>query len=289
MSGPSTTLYDISYDSLIPLTSPEDTYFSPAFSSRARDPDAATIYSANSVLSVPQFGLGPRPNASTSPSSYGRRPQSIQDHAHEPAPHPTNIARREFLEREGCNEAVPLRSEPDDVIQGRHGLTRCEILNDRRHVLTLDTEAEISLWDIVQGRCLGVFAPEELNLVSRRPSDAASSVSGSGSNGSDSVSDADMLDYVRERIEGEASVAVWCKCDTRVGSLTVHLEEARVFDAEVYADEANVGAPSDFPVDHRLLYGKWVLRHLFDVSRLCRSGRLSLSSHLLRLSGLRRG
>lgn len=267
MNGHSTTLFDIPYDSLVPLTSPEDTYFSPAFTNRARDPDATTIYSSASVLSVPQFGLGTRPNASTSPSSFNRRPQSIIDGAHEPAPHPTNIARRDYLDREGCNEAAPLRAEPDDVIQGRHGLVRCEVLNDRRHVLTVDTEEEIALWDIVQGRCLGVFAPDEISLASRRPSDAVSSVSGSVSTGSDSVAGADVLEFVRERIEGEvASVPSWCKCDTRVGSLTVHLEEARVFDAEVYADESGAGEPGDFPPDHRLLLGKWVLRHLFDVS-----------------------
>lgn len=268
MNGHSTTLFDIPYDSLIPLTSPED-YLSPAFISRARDPDVATIYSTASVLSVPQFGLGTRPSASTSPSSFNRRPQSIIDGTHDSSRHPTNIARRDYLDREGCNEASPLRTTPDDVIQGRHGLVRCEVLNDRRHVLTLDTEEEIALWDIVQGRCLGIFAPDEISLASRKPFDAVSSVSGSGSTGSDSVAGADVLEFVRERIEGEiASVPTWCKCDTRVGSLTVHLEEARVFDGEVYADESGAGEPGGFPTDHRLVLGKWVLRHLFDVSLL---------------------
>lgn len=264
--GNSTTLFDVPYDSLIPLIQPEDTYFSPAFTSRARDPDAATIYSSASVLSVPHFGMH-RPSMSTSPpSSSFRRPQSVRSIGEAQDSEPTNIARREYLERDGCNEATPLRTAPDEVIAGRHGLVRCELLSDRRHALTVDTEDEVALWDIVRGRCVGVFAPDELAMSSRRPSDAISSISGSGSNGSDSVNGADVLEYVKERIEGEAAILTWCKCDTRVGSLTVHLEEARVFDGEVYADEAIPSAAEDLPPDHRLSLGKWVLRNLFDVS-----------------------
>lgn len=268
-STSSKTLFDVPYDSLIPLTQPEDTYFSSAFLSRARDPDAATIYSSASILSVPHFGMGHRPSMSTSPpSSSFRRPQSVRSTGDAHDVHPTNIARRDFLDREDCSEAIPLRSAPDEIIAGQHGLVRCEVLNDRRHVLTIDTEEEVALWDIVRGRCVGVFAPEELVIPSRRPSDAFSSMSGTGSNGSDSVNGADILEYVRERIEGEAAIATWCKCDARVGSLTVHLEEARVFDGEVYADEAGLegGEGADLPPDHRLSLGKWVLRNLFDVS-----------------------
>jgi WD repeat-containing protein 48 len=146
---------------------------------------------------------------------------------------------------------------------------RTELLNDRRHALTIDTADEVALWDIVRGQCLGVFEPQELHDASRRPSDAASSVSGTGSTGSDSSSSVDVLEFVKERIEGEAAVATWCKCDTRVGALTIHLEEARVFDAEVYADESDVGSASGLLPDHRIVLGKWVLRNLFDVRTLC--------------------
>lgn len=43
----------------------------------------------------------------------------------------------------------------------------------------------------------------------------------------------DVLEFVKDRIEGEVSIATWCSCTTRTGALTVHLEEGRVFDAEV--------------------------------------------------------
>lgn len=256
----SPTLNEIPYDALVPLTSPDDTYFSPGIS-RMRDPDTTTLYSA-SVLSVPYTG---RPSMSASPSTQAFfRPQSLADTPTDPDSQAALIAQREFFERESAAEATPLRDEPDDVIAGRVGLTRCELLNDRRHAVTVDTEGSVALWDIVECRCLGVFAQDELLSAARRPSDARSTASGSGSSGGGSSSQ-DLLDFVKDRVEGEGSVATWCKCDTRVGALTVHLEEQRVFDAEIYVDEAHLGPAHDFPADHRLHPGKWVLRQLFDV------------------------
>ncbi|KAL8278770.1 hypothetical protein RQP46_008839 [Phenoliferia psychrophenolica] len=258
------TLNEIPYDALVPLTSPDDTYFSPGISSRHRDPDASTqsLYSS-SVLSVPYTG---RPSLSASPSTQAFfRPQSLVETPADPESQAALVARREFIERESASEATPLRTGPDDVIAGRVGLTRCELLNDRRHALTVNTEGSVALWDIVECRCLGVFAQDELISAARRPSDARSTASGSGSSGGQD-SPQDLLDFVKDRVEGEGSVATWCKCDTRVGALTVHLEEQRVFDAEIYVDEAHIGpaASAEYPPDHRLHLGKWVLRQLFD-------------------------
>ncbi|SCV71380.1 BQ2448_2968 [Microbotryum intermedium] len=249
-------LFDIHYDSLIPLTSPEASYFSSAFLNRARDPDAATIYS---VTSGPSQSIGSRIAASTPPPTY-HISRSLSEVTRE-----NNLARREYIDREDCSEAAPLRSSPDGVIEGGQGLTRCELLNDRRHALTIDTEDEVALWDIVRCECLGVFEPQEVHQLRRRPSDAFSNMSGSSSPVSEAVSSADLLDLVRERIEGEGAVATWCKCDARTGSLVVHLEEARVFDGEVYADEAMpTSVDMDPGPEHRIILGKWVLRNLFD-------------------------
>lgn len=256
----SPTLAEIPYDALVPLTSPDDTYFSP----RTRDPeDSATIDTlySSSVISVPYN------SSSTRRSTSQIRSQSLAETVgNDPESQAAHAARREYFQRESASEAIPVRSSPDDVIEGRVGLTRCELLNDRRHALTVDTEGGVALWDIVQGRCLGVFSPDDLAPASRRPSDAHSTLSGaSGSGGSAPDSPEDLLAFVKERIEGEASTATWCKCDTRVGALTVHLEESRVFDAEVYVDEAHLGPIHEFPSDHRLYLGKWVLRQLFAV------------------------
>ena len=41
----------------------------------------------------------------------------------------------------------------------------------------------------------------------------------------------EVLELVKERIESETMVITWCQVDTKIGSLVVHLEEGRVFDA----------------------------------------------------------
>ena len=61
----------------------------------------------------------------------------------------------------------------------------------------------------------------------------------------------EALDIVRERIEGESSTITWCTVDTRIGSLTVHVEENRCFDAEVYADEVGYKGDPAFKEDQR--------------------------------------
>lgn len=256
-----TTLCEIPYESLVPLTSPDDSYF---LSSRARADSEVPHHYPGSVNSVPlAYAVAPpRPSTlSTSPPTF-RRPQSVAENAQEAETQATHIAQREYFEREAANEATPLRASPDDTIKGGTGLTRCEILSDRRHAVSVDTLGRVALWDIVEARCLGTFAPEDLTLDSRRPSHASSTDSEGGTSMGDSR---DILEMVRERIEGEISIATWCKCDTRVGALTIHLEEPRLFDAEIYVDEAHLEAlPSQ--MDTRLVLGKWVLRHLFAVS-----------------------
>lgn len=260
-SPQSTTLFDIPYDSLVPLTSPEDSYFSPTFP-RAQDAEISTIYSTASVLSFPQTSFGgalARPGLPPSISSRSyMRPHSIADQTIE-ADMP--ISKRDYIQRESASEATPLRSEPDDIIEGIHGLTRCELLNDRRHALSIDTKGEIALWDIVEGRCLGIFA-DEVDLRSTLRISHGSL--GGSETGSGRDANRDVLEIVKERIEGEVTIATWCQCDTRVGALTVHLEEGRAFDAEIYADEGHLPPPTP-PPDARLNLGKWVLRHLFKV------------------------
>lgn len=251
-----TALFDIPYESLVPLTLPDDNFFSPLFASRAKDPEIATIYSSVSAFSG-SYSAAYRANMSTSPMS--KRPTSLAETVHSEA-QPVSMARRDFLERDSINDCTPLRTAPDLAIRGEHGLTRCEMLSDRRHVLTIDTDDQVALWDILYCRCLGVF--EDMSPDARRPSDALSSISGNGSTGSADTSSSDLLEYVRDRIDGEGAIAPWCKCDARVGALTVHVDETRAWEGEVYADELGF---DDCPLDFRFTLGKMVLKNLFNV------------------------
>ncbi|PWN39402.1 hypothetical protein IE81DRAFT_369128 [Ceraceosorus guamensis] len=175
-------------------------------------------------------------------------------------------ARQRYEDREFAVEAVPLLKKPESVIEGTHGLIRTSALNDRRHVLTIDTADVVALWDIVRGACLGTFRPDDILLAHQDGfSSDASDSSDYKHTQTASISrlpPAEALSLVKERIEGEETAPLWCNVDVRGGLLSVHLEEQRTFDAELYADEAVFLDPSVFREDQRVNVGKMVLRSL---------------------------
>ena len=216
-----TTRNGIPYRSLVHLVSPNEPFV--GYSSRGRDPEVATLYSAASIKSVPRNNMLRSPVPATfrdSPLRSGRTEDSFLP----------RTERTMYEERELAADAVPLHTAPDDVIVGEHGLVRCMILNDRIHALVVDTSGEVAVWDIVRAVCLGRFLRDDVAAAS-----TAGSVAG-GSNGDHERSPREALETVRERIEGEAVVSSWSTADTKAGVLMIHLNE-RCFEAEVYADE----------------------------------------------------
>ncbi|KAK7054336.1 hypothetical protein VNI00_003530 [Paramarasmius palmivorus] len=170
----------------------------------SREADVATLYSVGG-------GRAASPHRMSISSMRAQSPQLVRKIS-EPVLEVT---------RELASEAIPYCDGPESVIPGDNGLVRCIILNDRVHVLTVDTAGEVGVWDIVRGICLGVFS---------RSSYTSQQLN-------EHWSPRDALETVRERIEGEAVVLPWATADTKCGVLTVHLSEDRCFDAEVYADE----------------------------------------------------
>ncbi|CAG8524535.1 13840_t:CDS:10 [Dentiscutata erythropus] len=128
------------------------------------------------------------------------------------------------LESLDIEDPIPLRDSPDSVIKGQHGLVKCSILNNRRHIITLDNS----------GECIRVktFGKRDFNEV---------------------VQAVNTIEYI----------PTWCEVDTRIGALTVHLDEKNCFDAEAYADELDLLEDADIRDDQRINLGKWVLRNLF--------------------------
>ncbi|KAL4250924.1 WD repeat WDR48 family protein [Abortiporus biennis] len=254
------TWYGIPFESLVRLTSPNETFTTLGIS-RGRDPEIATLYSAASVISVPRMNTRSPLQAIFTNVQIPRSVSPIQGDGPqlrytEDTLHPMRTARMEYEEREVAADAVPLHSVPDEIVHGEHGLVRSVILNDRMHALTVDTAGEVAIWNIVRGVCLGNYSSEDV---------AAASFCGSTSSGSTSERDhspREALETVRERIEGEAVVLSWSSVDTKTGVLTVHLNE-RCFEAEIYADEAGYGPERHFSEETRLNIGKWVLRNLF--------------------------
>ncbi|KAF9583033.1 hypothetical protein BGW38_010379 [Lunasporangiospora selenospora] len=128
---------------------------------------------------------------------------------------------------------IPIFGEPENVIQGEYGLIKHSVLNNRRMVVTEDKNGEVALWDLI--KCVQVQT-----FTGRK------------------------LDDVVNELNTTESVPTWCTIDTRIGALTIHLEEGRCFDAEVYVDEEEEVLDPERPEDQRIVIGKWVLKNLFD-------------------------
>ena len=256
-------LNGLPYKSLVCLGQPDSPY-SFGFSTRGQD-DLQTVRSRGSTSSVPHALdnlLKPDGAASSQRGSA----------VHERGSNQAQMARSEFQDREVAVEAIPLRQQPDEVIVGRSGLIRSLLLNDRQHVLSVDTEGEVAAWNIIRGVCIGRFSAAEVAaaLDLERGVKAGSVVRKHSQ---------EVLEMVKERIEGETMVITWCQVDAKIGSLVVHLEEGRVFDAEVYADEIVMegmdSSKEDTRSEHRISgmdhnqlislvnLGKWALANLF--------------------------
>lgn len=200
-----------------------------------------------------QVSFAPDPRRTTT-ASGAPIPTSVASHEDQPLPPYaltlcTNLT---LASREVTTDAEPLRTQPDAIIPGRHGLVRALVLNDRQHVLAADTSGQVSLWNIIQGKCVGKFSDASVSENADHP---LREIGGRDAK--------EALEVVREHIEGEAAIVTWCSVDTRIGSLTVHIEEGRAFDAEVYADEV-LEDLNGFREDQRLNLGKWVLANLFE-------------------------
>ena len=219
----------------------------------SHQPSSSFSYSS---LTSPTFSP---PTTSTTTTTNTLSPQ----HIHQQSSLPLNTAARaSYEDRDLAVDAVPLLSLPDEVIKGDHGLVRSVMLNDRMHVLTVDTSGDVKVWDVVRGVCKGRFGREEVCSASRGGSTSGASpnqewVANAGTVSGDDKGNAggagltmvvnggeaeversprEALEVVRERIEGEAVVQSWCTTDTKAGVLVVHVGE-KCFDAEIYADE----------------------------------------------------
>ncbi|GAA95727.1 hypothetical protein E5Q_02384 [Mixia osmundae IAM 14324] len=238
---------DAPYASRIPLKAPDDAFIGgrAGASTDLLGSSLRAIHSNSSVLSG--FGL----RASSQQAGYGQfgypqSPPTLPDHSsntHEETHDPVFArALQEYLMRESADQATPLRAQPDDVIAGKEGLIQIQLLNDRRHVLTASTVGDILLWDIVELCCVGRISKDQ------------------------SILDAPLkeaIELVRSRIEGDGTITNWCTVEVNTGTVHVHLDESRCFEAEVYADEMGLEEFARDKEDHRFNYGRLVLRNLF--------------------------
>ncbi|EAW13053.1 WD repeat protein [Aspergillus clavatus NRRL 1] len=127
---------------------------------------------------------------------------------------------------------LPVYALPEETIEGQDGLIKHCLLNDRKRTLTQDSAGEVVLWDLLKCKPIQSFGKRH-------------------------------MDDVANEINTTETIAHWCTVDIRTGRLSVILELNRCFDAEVYADEADLADYSQMREDQRINLGKWVLRWLF--------------------------
>ncbi|CAK9143087.1 unnamed protein product [Ilex paraguariensis] len=110
---------------------------------------------------------------------------------------------------------VPVYREPSFGTPGTPGIVQHEVLNNRRHVLTKDTAGSVKLWEVTRGVVL-----EDYGKVS--------------------------FEKKKEELFEMVSIPAWFTVDTRLGSLSVHLDTPHCFAAEMYSADLNiVGKPED--------------------------------------------
>ncbi|KAE8407975.1 hypothetical protein BDV37DRAFT_205952 [Aspergillus pseudonomiae] len=163
-------------------------------------------------------------NTSTFPKA--RVPETTQPRSNANAQSPSSEIEDEL------GLTLPVHTLPDDTIEGQHGLIKYFFLNDRKRTLTQDSAGDVVLWDLL--KCVPIQSYGKRHI-----------------------------DDVASELNTIESIAHWCTIDIRTGRLSVILEPGRCFDAEVYADEAELPDYSQIRDDQRINLGKWILRWLF--------------------------
>ncbi|KAK8468742.1 hypothetical protein PHAVU_006G098200 [Phaseolus vulgaris] len=114
---------------------------------------------------------------------------------------------------------VPVYKEPTLTILGTPAIVQHEVLNNKRHVLTKDASGSVKLWEITKGVVI-----EDYGKVS--------------------------FEDKKEELFEMVSIPAWFTVDTRLGSLSVHLDTPQCFHAEMYSADLNiVGKPEDDKVN----------------------------------------
>ncbi|KAL7094510.1 hypothetical protein ACP275_11G107800 [Erythranthe tilingii] len=114
---------------------------------------------------------------------------------------------------------VPVYKEASLSIRGTPAIVQHEILNNRRHVLTKDTAGIVKLWEITRGVVIENYGEVP-------------------------------FEKKKEELIEMVSIPAWFTIDTRLGSLSVHLDTPQCFSAEMYsADLSIVGKPEDDKVN----------------------------------------
>ncbi|OXB63821.1 hypothetical protein ASZ78_016227 [Callipepla squamata] len=129
------------------------------------------------------------------------------------------------------NPIPPLCTQPDQVIKGGASIIQCHILNDKRHILTKDTNNNVAYWDVLKA-----CKVEDLGKV-------------------------DFEEEIKKRFK-MVYVPNWFSVDLKTGMLTITLDESDCFAAWVSAKDAGFSSPDGS--DPKLNLGGLLLQALLE-------------------------
>uniref|UniRef100_A0A0N5A405 WD repeat-containing protein 48 homolog n=1 Tax=Parastrongyloides trichosuri TaxID=131310 RepID=A0A0N5A405_PARTI len=119
---------------------------------------------------------------------------------------------------------------PDIIIYGAPSIRQHVVLNDKRHIVTKDTENNVDVWDVLQAHKIGQHGKV-------------------------------LIDEVVKQYHKRVYVPSWFSVDLKLGMLQIVLDETDVFASWVTAREAGLG---DKAQETKLNYGGIFLKSLFD-------------------------
>ncbi|KAK3087830.1 hypothetical protein FSP39_011232 [Pinctada imbricata] len=126
----------------------------------------------------------------------------------------------------------PLYSQPEYTIKGGSSIRQYYVLNDKRHILTKDTDDNVALWDVLTARKV-----EDLKKV-------------------------DFEEQIRKLFK-MVYVPNWFTVDLKTGLLTIHLDESDCFSAWMSARELGM-ISSQEGTDTKLNMGQQLLQALLE-------------------------
>ncbi|KRX70496.1 WD repeat-containing protein 48 [Trichinella sp. T6] len=136
---------------------------------------------------------------------------------------------------DGCNADMPLVRKPEYVIKGAPSIRQYSILNDKRFILTRDSEDNIALWDVLRvGKLFWKMSYFGCQNFEQK---------------------------LKEQFK-MLFVPNWFSVDLKTGMLQITLDEADCFSAWVSAKDAKLGNINN--VDVKLNFGGLLLQALLE-------------------------
>ncbi|KAG7856781.1 hypothetical protein KL939_003566 [Ogataea angusta] len=154
---------------------------------------------------------------------------------------------------DGYVSVVPYNSRPIEVLRGKHGIIKCRMLNNRRHVAALDDGGKMYIFDVID-----CSLKREIHLSDHGNKSAETDID-------------TQFDELIQSIQTMESLPMWCSAHAKAGKLVITMDEFNFASCDIYLDEFEMEY-KDFKFDYdenldpestKLNVGKLVLKSLF--------------------------